>query len=360
MTDVRGFVNTPAEWIEATRKGELRVLTPSSVVECSTPLTGDGLKLSRLQSYVSPPATVAVLPGGLSIGKDGAVATSDGLLILATVQRLHSPPVMHPAWYAASASAETIYFDGVLAVPTHNGSLNFAHVLADGVGRMWLLQRCGYRPDAWVVPETPPDWLAEMLDLIGICEADRLYVRSDTVIQARTLLLPSSTGFGWGTAPWARTAVYEMLKINRLPQSRPSKVWVSRLHSSLRRWKEEERASAALEERGFRICHLETLSLSTQLEIVCNSGVIAGVHGAGLAWALGSRCTTGLVYEVAPPTIVHNSFRSISSVIGWSYGRTRCADVGVHAGNDVHRDFSLEPVEVLASLDDAMAKCRLG
>ena len=146
----------------------------ASVTICPPPLTGTHApKLAVLSSYVTAAASVAILPNGISIGDEGAVA-ADGMLMLSSLFHHTRNIFAHPAWRLPRSEARQITIPGTLAVVTHHGPRNFGHVLADGLPRIWLVRRAGIEPDAWLIADEAPTWLDELLSIAGIPPKNRI------------------------------------------------------------------------------------------------------------------------------------------------------------------------------------------
>jgi capsular polysaccharide biosynthesis protein len=353
---IRGFAQTAADWVAATGQGKAQMVAPPGRVICPVPLTGGGAKLDMLSNYTSAPAYIATLPNACTAGDEGAIITSDGQLLLSTIQRLHIPFAANAVWQKLADPGKTTRFNGRLAVLTHHGGRNFGHWLGDGVPRLWLFRQSGLEPDAWVVPADPPLWLHEMLNRLGIPEERRFYVTSESIVVARQLLVPTGTGFALSVAEWTRTAINDLLQPASLSGLSPTKLWLSRGNSIRRRWMEEPAAKKELEKRGFVVHSFDGASFETQLRAVCHSRVIGGATGSALVWALASCHSNGLLFEVTDHSIDKNDLRAVAAVCGWQYSRTLFKNMTINDGDQFMEELHVPVAEAISALDAALEK----
>jgi len=351
---VRGFCQCAADWVATTGQGEVRLIVPATHVQCRPLLAGGGSKLDVFSSYIAAGAHVALLPNARCIGNEGAVVTSDGHLLISTIHRFPKPVSASAAWEHRVNPGEELEFDGVLGVMVHHGTCSFAHVLADGLPRIWLVREAVNEPDAWIVPAHLPSWFSELLDMVGIPAKRQLRVESNSTVRARCLVVPDGTGFALSVAPWARTALVDLLGLTDDHPDGHRRIWISRELAGRRRWLQEGEARSALEKRGFLICQFDGQPIDWQLKLALGSDVIAGPHGAGLSWGLVARQPRGLLFEVADSILVHNDYRAVAAVVGWDYARTSHANVPVSEGDNFLCDLDIGLGEVIETLDLAL------
>lgn len=352
---VRGFVRSMADWVAISDAGRALHLLPSAWVEANVATPHLNAKLLSLSRYLTPPAQVFAIKGGYVLGDEGAVATPDRELILSTISRPSVAAVDHPTWKLRDNGANIAKFDGVAAAVTHHGPRSFSHVVADCLPRIWLVRQAGFEPDAWIVPTPDEGWHDDLLTLAGIAPSKRIYARADSAISVGTLILPDASGFALGISRWARTAVLEYVGQDFNTSSASRRIWISRNQAKRRRWQFESSLNDDLDRRGFEVLTPETATIREQAHSASMAEVIAGPHGGGLCWALASRKNSGLLFEVASPTLVHNDYQALAAVCGWKYDRTTAIDGFGANENKWHDDITLEPELVLRSLDAALS-----
>jgi len=356
---IRGFVHSPAAWIEASGRGQVTVREPASLVRCPAPPHVNSAKLAALATYLAPPARVCAVRGGLVLGDQGAAAAPEGLVFLSTLFRPARPAFAHPAW-RVRPTGPARRIEGRAGLLTHHGGSNISHVLADGLPRLWLLLQQKPAPDVFVLSAEAPPWRDELFERAGLPLDRCVFIGPNEAIEADDLLLPEPTGFALGLAPWAPEAVRRLLDVPpRPPLGR--RVWISRARAVGRRWIHEAGAAPELRRRGFDLICLETLPLREQLAVMSEAEVIAGPHGAGLAWTLASR-PGGMLFELASPEHVHNDYRALAHVGGWTYGRTPAgpAPVSEREGDPRDVELAVEPAVLFESLDRALAALATG
>lgn len=350
---ISGFAESPYAWIEATGRGEVRLLGSPALVECVGPPGMNAPKLNATARYLAPPPRVCVLPGGLILGDQGAAASPDGLVFFSRLFRPTRTAFEHPAW-RAGAGRVSRRLGGVVGLLAHHGGANIAHVLADGLARLWLLLEHQPSPDVFVLPAAAPPWRDELLALAGLPRERCVFVGPLEAIEAETLLLPEGSGFAWGMAPWAAQAARLLLSSSELGRRPERRLWISRKGCPTRRWIFEDAAAPELRRRGFEVVQLETLAVREQLTLAAEAEIVAGPHGAGLAWAVAAPPGC-LLFELAAPRLVHNDFRALASVCG-RYARTPAEAVSLSDEDEQHAPaLTASPAAVLEALDEALA-----
>jgi hypothetical protein len=104
------------------------------------------------------------------------------------------------------------------------------------------------------------------------------------------------------------------------PRQKGIRIFISREFATERRLPMPPEFVRHLLEMGFSIYSLETMSFVDQLRLFRSAEVVAGPHGAGLAWI--TFCEPGtLVVELCPPVEGKNHYKHISESLNLHYVR---------------------------------------
>ena len=293
------------------------------------------------------------MPGGSALGCNGASAAPGNVIFLSTLCRPSVPAFAHEAWRISRAPVRR-RLAGTVGLLTHHGHANISHFLADAIPRLWLLLRHDPVPDRFLIAAGAPAWRDELLAIAGIEPERCIAIADGEIIDADQLLIPEPSGFATAVAPWAAFAARSLLGGVR-GEGKRRRLWISR-GDAARRWRYEDDCAAELDVRGFELIRLESLSVADQLTLTRSADVIAGPHGAGLAWIV-TQPGPGLLWELSSPDHAHNDYRALSHVSGWHYDRTPVRD-GLSMADDPDArlaEMTVPPRDVLAMLDRALA-----
>jgi protein O-GlcNAc transferase len=76
-----------------------------------------------------------------------------------------------------------------------------------------------------------------------------------------------------------------------------------------------------------RLVDFATISFSEQLRVARETGVLVGVHGAGLTHSIFMREGAGAIVEIQPRELEHSGFRMVKTMRGLSYFHVHAASV---------------------------------
>ncbi|MGH3450391.1 MAG: glycosyltransferase family 61 protein [Haloechinothrix sp.] len=221
----------------------------------------------------------------------------------------------HPVWTAAATPAYDI--PGVAAVIAARGAAtNFSHFLADTLPRIQLIRDSGTDVDTWIVSSVDHTWQRDGLDRAGIPVSRVIALTETPWISARTLLVPSRTGFAPLTAPWARDRLTRLLELE--PRRRHRKLLLSRSQATRRRLLNEDQLFEALAPCGYERVHFDGMPLIDQLRLIHESTDIVATHGSALGHLLHAP-RGGHVVEIVNPSIVPPDARGLAAVAGWTH-----------------------------------------
>ena len=313
-----GRTATAAEWVTATCEGRVHTVVPPALVNRPR---FDHTKLARsasvrkVQRFVAPAAQVVELPGALVWGPDGTVLTADGCVVEDLIRAWGQAAEEHPVWTAPSRSPHEVR--GTAAVIAARGAAtNFSHFLADSLPRIQLVRDTGIEIDTWIVSSRDHRWQREGLDLAGISTDQTVALTDFPWISARTLIVPSRTGFAPTTAPWARDRLINLLA----PESRPRerRILIARQQAARRRLRNEDEILNRLLPLGFERVDFDTMPLTEQIRTIHESRTIVAVHGAALGHLLHAP-QNGCVVEIANPSLIHPDYWGLAALASWKH-----------------------------------------
>jgi capsular polysaccharide biosynthesis protein len=345
-----GRTATAADWVTATGTGRVHSLhAPASVhrPRWSSAVSGSP---QQVESFVAPAAQVVELPGGAVWGLDGTVVTIDGCVAENTTRAWGRALEDHPIWRVPPTTSHHIH--GVAAVIAARGAaINFAHFLADALPSIQLIRDAHIDIDAWIVSGDHHVWQRDGLALAGIPAHDVITLTAHNWVSADVLIVPSRTGFAPATAPWARNALTRL--INSSSRRRHRRIFISRNQSRRRRLINANEVAVLLAPHGFEHVHFDDTPLLRQLQIIHETQMIVGVHGAALAHLLHAP-PDGTVIEIANPAYAHPEFWGLASLSGWDHVPIDAASVRPHGlsknTDELNWDLHVDPETVLAAI----------
>lgn len=101
------------------------------------------------------------------------------------------------------------------------------------------------------------------------------------------------------------------------------------------------------------VVDLAALPFREQIQLVRNSDILAGVHGAGLTHGLWMKEHSAMV-EILPEDLNHKGFRNFAGVLGHDYFSTHGSKVADNSGNWQHDDVSIDEDRFLEVMDLAI------
>ena len=132
-------------------------------------------------------------------------------------------------------------------------------------------------------------------------------------------------------------------KIDLIPkaESRDDKIWISRQSDDKRKISNFKEIKQIITDYGFRIVELESMSFSQQLNIISNSKVLAGIHGAGLAHMLFANKNTKILEVRDKNDNKNNCFFSLASALQMDYFYFKASA----SGNPYNSNYFVNPKE---------------
>jgi capsular polysaccharide biosynthesis protein len=349
-----GRVAAAAQWVTATGHGRVHGLTsPVVVTRPSVPTCKNGGSLRTVQRFVAPAAQVAELPHAQVWGPDGTVVTADGFVVEDLTRAWGRAFEDHPIWTAQQVRAH--HLTGTAAVVAARGAAtNFSHFLADTLPRIQLIRDVGIKVGTWIVSSFDHPWQRDGLELAGIPIGKTISLTDSPLVVADTLAVPSRTGFAPLTAPWARTALTDLLRPPEGPRHR--RILISRNRAGRRRLLNEDEVLDALDPHGFEHVDFDDLPLAEQIRVIHECWTIVAVHGSALGHLLHAPLA-GHIVEIANAHIARPDIWGLAALAGWSHAIAPAAPVPWKGdGEDpINHDLTAD----VAALREALLGARL-
>ena len=163
----------------------------------------------------------------------------------------------------------------------------YYHALMEHLPNVLLSRR--FVPDARILlPVRRHSYLNRLLDFVGIPRDARLEAEGPVLVRN---LVFAPLWVNSGFVPDCDLSAVRDAILPHIPAvSQPSeRIYISRSRSRNRPLGRENDLERALEERGFQICYLETLSFEEQFAAIRGADLVVAPHGAGLANLVAAR-----------------------------------------------------------------------
>jgi hypothetical protein len=282
----------------------------------------DGVHLELRHNYLEYRAPfLASIPFAHVLGPHGAIITADGGILVQSTYG--SARLRHDRVYSALSLPKSRFLPGSYYTIASLSPAGYYHWMVETLPRLFAFEDLTPRPRL-IVNSPLNEWQLESLKLLGFPHQDLIELGADH-LQLETLYFPEYTGINPETLRWLR----ERLFVAIAPESRPRRVYVTRRLAAKRRLLNESEIEPLLEQHGFIIAELETLSFAEQVRLFAQAEIIVGPHGAGLTnmvWAP-PGCK---VMEVQHPDYVNVMYYMLAEVLQQRYW---CC-LGIPVGDD--------------------------
>lgn len=225
---------------------------------------------------------------------------------------------------------------------------NYAHWLTAHLPKILLLRQRGALGDV-LLPERRTPVMEGTLRMLGL-DPDAF----PTFDPARPLLVDELTILGTDRfRPELLRLVQEAFAVSGGPPPH-RRVYVSRANAGRRRLVNEDEVWPLLEDAGFQRVFMEALTFEQQVELMRETAILAGPHGAGLTNMM--FCPAGAhVVEVADPGFPNPNFYALASGLGHRYWLVAGEAVG--EAHPLERDLRVAPAAVGELLSQLEATC---
>lgn len=248
-------------------------------------------------------------------------------------------------------------FKGVVAAITASNHDAYFHWLFDLLPRLKILEDFGVKPEK-IYLQYHYRFQRETLELLDmVATSDIINCNDVPLLSASTLIVPCHEVMDGREFPeW----VIEFLRNKFLPEVKNidphhrTRIYVSRADALFRRVLNEHEILPILDEYGFTVVKLETLSFQEQVTMFMDAEAVVLPHGSGLANLV--FCSKGTrVIELLPSLVLDHGFR-LSTAVGLDYfflnsrdGDSQLIEGASHSGN-IPYDFKINPKDLIDSL----------
>jgi capsular polysaccharide biosynthesis protein len=233
---------------------------------------------------------VLSLDNGIVFG-EGAIITTDGKVLTDTESYKRDQHRLVSKERDIS-NEQPIFFDGTLAVISSPGQQCYYHWLLQVIPRLKILaeSKLSYDKIYLFSGNFKYGWQKESLfavmNHLGIPQDKLFLIETDSVVQAKTLLVPSiawkpSSPEFWSVGLSWYKKFFNDVFIKQTKSQTPKRIFISRSKALYRRIRNETDLMNFLSKKGFVAFHLEDLSIYDQAALFNNAEIIIGPHGAG-------------------------------------------------------------------------------
>ncbi len=196
---------------------------------------------------------------------------------------------------------------------------NTFHSMIDSVPRLAITRDAGVASfGSLLVPQHAPQALS-LLALTDPDWRDVIEVGASDTIEVEELILPWTVHGQSTYYPCLKTLFWGMRDRAGAASCRlPRRIYVSRQYARNRRLSNEADLTDALAKIGFVPVHLETLSLTTQIQLFREAEIIVAPHGAGLTNIVFAN-PAAVVLELLMDSYVNWCFRHLAAMLEIRY-----------------------------------------
>lgn len=206
---------------------------------------------------------------------------------------------------------------------------NYYHWLVECLGRLYLIEKSGFKPDHYIVSTKLP-FQKQYLELLGIDNQKIIPSESKQLIQADELIVPTfinnwefidHRGYRYWQKQYLPKWVGNLYKEKILPnikKTEQKRIYISRRDARYRKVINEQEVLEVLNNYGFQIVNLGNMEIIKQIELFANAQIVVGVHGAGLTNMLFCPAHTK-VLEIYSKYYHDASYRVLANALGLSY-----------------------------------------
>jgi capsular polysaccharide biosynthesis protein len=179
--------------------------------------------------------------------------------------------------------------DGRAIVLGARGAHNFYHWITDIIPKFFILHAAGLElnsSDTYIVSRAAAGYARQLLAQFDVQPAQVIETESASpFIIAQELVVPYlKNKMGYGMGSWLPANLKQQMNISGSGRA-SRRLFINRKPGAAagRTLRNSEAAEAFFRQRDFDIVYPETLSIAEQAQCFASAGVVAGVHGAGLA-----------------------------------------------------------------------------
>jgi len=199
-------------------------------------------------------------------------------------------------------------------------NLGYYHWLLDAMGQVLLADELTHGQFRIAVSGKASRFVWEGLEFFGYSRG-KVIVCDEPLLASRVVLIARHEDLA--LVPRDNIRVLQKAIRSRVivPDCRVRKVYISRRLESNRAVVNEDEIEHLVQRYGFEICYFEKLPFSEQMQIVAESRVVMGVHGAGMSNIIAG--SPGLkVIELSNPNWFNPCYSRLALQLGFEYAYT--------------------------------------
>jgi capsular polysaccharide biosynthesis protein len=270
-----------------------------------------------------PPFYVRSIKDGKCVVGKEEISTSDNRVIVEyTTQKVNQMNVANLKLrnpHRINGSVATLSLSGL--------ENNYYHWLTECLARYYLLEKSRFKPDFYILSNTLP-FQEQYIKLLGIDRDKILKINPNTLIQANEIIVPSLInnweyvdfrGYNHYQKQWLPNWIGNLYTENKKSEIvTGTRLYISRSFANYRKLENEDEVIKLLKKYGFKVYHLENMSVEEQVELFSNASVILGAHGAGFSNIY--FCNQDVIIcELFSEHYHESSFRILANVLGLKY-----------------------------------------
>ncbi len=221
---------------------------------------------------------------------------------------------------------------------------NHSHWLTAHLPKLLLIQERGGL-DQVLLPSQRSTAMDEALNLVGIDASSLSPLNGARPVRVKRLTLYDTDRF----RPELVRRVPAALGLASAGKGE-RRVFISRLGAKRRRLVNEDAVWPIFEAAGFERVRMEALTMQEQADLMRQTGVLAGPHGAGLTNMM--LCPPGCdIIEIADLSFPNPNFYALASALGHRYWLVRANSAGDLKAHPLERDMQVDERPVRDVLD---------
>jgi hypothetical protein len=241
-------------------------------------------KSSTWEAPVLPQTFVLKVPKGRIFSDSGYVLVKEKYLVSELLWPW-SPYKKGKKSLNLNNAGQLRHISGKVVVLTQEGHRNYYHWMFEILPKLALIKDVGSID--WIyLPRMDLPFQKQTLSMMGVDLEKVIEADSTTYLEADEVIVPSFVSRSCYTPHW----VVDYLQKNLVPalssanshEKFGGKVFISRKKASYRKIKNEDEIFAYLEPLGFKMYHLEDLTIVEQRMLFADAEIVIAPHGAGL------------------------------------------------------------------------------
>ncbi|MBB3057097.1 glycosyltransferase family 61 protein [Mucilaginibacter gotjawali] len=220
-------------------------------------------------------------------------------------------------FYTFTGKAQRINGNGAVLVSPE--SHNYYHWLNDVLPRIKIYESVLNQVDHFCISSKVPQKFLDVLPHFGIPKEKILLINENEKLHFDHLYVASLTGSEGRSPQWAIDYLRDKLTTPGTAGVPSKKMYFKRGAGVERKVLNEEAVIEALKKEGFEIIEPDQLGIDQQVDLMQQSKIVIGVHGAALSNLVFSRNHTVVIEIFSPDYFRTDCFYTLSSALKLNY-----------------------------------------